>query len=228
MNKKYSNILLGCCLVAIGIVMIGNYFNLFSINIFFNGWWTLFIIIPSIIGLFNKGDKTLNLLFLAIGILLLLNQYDIIPNDILFKVILAVAIIITGIKIIMHGVKSPKSNSENNIPNFPNNQNEYDVIFGKQEKIYSKGEEFIGTNLKSIFGEVTLNIKDSSINKDVYINAKTRFGNCTIIAPVNVNIKIFSKNMFGKTINKKSDTFKNEFPTIYINSDVIFGEIKIK
>lgn len=43
-NKK--NIILGIILIALGIIFGGNALNLFSINVFFKGWWTLFIIIP--------------------------------------------------------------------------------------------------------------------------------------------------------------------------------------
>jgi len=45
--------------------MIGlNALNITDINFFFTGWWTLFIIIPSLIGLFNDKDqdKTGNLI----------------------------------------------------------------------------------------------------------------------------------------------------------------------
>ena len=55
MNKKYTNILWGLCLIVLGVIMLGNYMNLFSIDVFFDGWWTLFIIIPSIVEIFIKN-----------------------------------------------------------------------------------------------------------------------------------------------------------------------------
>ena len=51
-----SRILWGICFIIIGIIIGTNSFGLTNINIFFDGWWTLFIIVPCFIGLFNKKE----------------------------------------------------------------------------------------------------------------------------------------------------------------------------
>ena len=52
--KKFSNILWGVILIAIGIIWGLNATGIAKINIFFEGWWTLFLIIPSIIEIIEK------------------------------------------------------------------------------------------------------------------------------------------------------------------------------
>ena len=70
--KKVENILWGIVLIIIGLIVGGNTLGLTNIDIFFNGWWTLFIIVPSFISLFNDNDKTGSIVGFLIGIVLIL------------------------------------------------------------------------------------------------------------------------------------------------------------
>ena len=70
--KKIGNILWGIVFIALGIIIALNTLGVAKINVFFDGWWTLFIIIPCFIGLFKEREKTGNIIGLLIGIVLLL------------------------------------------------------------------------------------------------------------------------------------------------------------
>ena len=56
-----KNMLWGIVLIAIGIVLGLNALDITNIDLFFDGWWTLFIIIPCFIDLFKDKDKTGNI-----------------------------------------------------------------------------------------------------------------------------------------------------------------------
>ena len=56
--RTFKNILWGLVLIVLGILLGGKALGLWNINVFFKGWWTLFIIVPSFIGLFDEDDKT--------------------------------------------------------------------------------------------------------------------------------------------------------------------------
>lgn len=62
--KNFSKMLWGIVLIVIGIAIALNALNIANINFFFKGWWTLFIIIPCLIGLFDRETegKTGNLI----------------------------------------------------------------------------------------------------------------------------------------------------------------------
>ena len=70
--KKANSFFWGLALVAVGVFLGLNAFGITDINIFFDGWWTLFIIVPCTIGLFTDYDKTGNLIGILIGLVLLL------------------------------------------------------------------------------------------------------------------------------------------------------------
>ena len=76
--KGYKNIIWGLLFIIVGIIVFTNSFGITNITIFFDGWWTLFIIVPCFIGLFKDEDKSGNLIGLIIGICLLLGCIDII------------------------------------------------------------------------------------------------------------------------------------------------------
>ena len=45
--KKFSQILWGLAFIALGIILILNVTQVTDIDLFFDGWWTLFIIVPN-------------------------------------------------------------------------------------------------------------------------------------------------------------------------------------
>ena len=51
--KKVTGILWGIVLVTVGVILAVNALGIASIDIFFDGWWTLFIIVPCAVGLFT-------------------------------------------------------------------------------------------------------------------------------------------------------------------------------
>ena len=69
--KKSSSIIWGLVLIVIGAIFALNAMDITDIDIFFDGWWTLFIIVPCAIGFFTEHDKMGNLIGLAIGVFLL-------------------------------------------------------------------------------------------------------------------------------------------------------------
>ena len=80
--KRISSIMWGCVLLAISAVLILNTFELTNIEIFFDGWWTLFIIVPCFVGLFSSNEKMGHIIGLLVGILLLLACQNVLEFDV--------------------------------------------------------------------------------------------------------------------------------------------------
>lgn len=82
---------------ALGIV---DEFSVFFV--FFDGWWTLFIIIPCFCGLLGKdGEKVGYLIGLAVGLFFLLSAQNVIVSDKLWAIFLAVLFVIIGVSMIL-------------------------------------------------------------------------------------------------------------------------------
>ena len=98
--NKISNSLWGLVLILLGLIIGLNALDITDINIFFDGWWTLFIIVPCFIGLFKNESKTGNIIGLIIGILLLLGSQNIINFALIWKLIVPIILIIIGLSFI--------------------------------------------------------------------------------------------------------------------------------
>ena len=97
--KKFKGVVWGIILVAIGALWCLDVVGLINFTLFFDGWWTLIIIVPSFIDLITEKDKTGSIIGLAIGVLLLLACQNIIDFGMILR--LAVPIIIVAIGIII-------------------------------------------------------------------------------------------------------------------------------
>ncbi|MBQ9017321.1 hypothetical protein IJ103_03735, partial [Candidatus Saccharibacteria bacterium] len=98
--KKSTAVIWGLALVALGVIFGGNALGIFDINIFFKGWWTLFIIIPSVIGLFSDEGKLSSFICILIGVCLLLAAQEVFSYEVAWKVILGLILIGIGVSIV--------------------------------------------------------------------------------------------------------------------------------
>lgn len=70
-------------------------------TIFFDGWWTLFIIVPCFCGLFKAdGGKVGNLIGIAIGLFLLLMAQDVLSGEKLWALLIAAVCVLIGVNLI--------------------------------------------------------------------------------------------------------------------------------
>ena len=104
--RKLSNIMGGIALLAVGVVIALKALGIIDESLWFDGWWTLFILVPSFIGLVTEWDKTDSIIGLCVGVMLLLGAQDIIDFSLVWKLIVPVIIIINTLKQILKGILS--------------------------------------------------------------------------------------------------------------------------
>lgn len=226
--KKVSNILWGIVLIGIGLIIGGNALGITNINIFFDGWWTLFIIIPCFIELFRDKDKIGNLIGLFIGVALLLACQGILDFNLIWKLLLPAILIAIGISMIFKDAIGGKVSSEiKKLNEKRNGENQYCATFSGQNVNFD-GQNFTGADLTAVFGGVKCDLRNAIINSDVVINASSTFGGIEIYVPANVKLKIKSTPLFGGISNKANINPEENSHTIYINGTTIFGGVEIK
>ena len=108
--KKISSVIWGIVLIAAGALFALNALNITNIDIFFDGWWTLFIIVPCAVGLFTEREKTGNIIGIAVGVFLLLCCQDILSFSMLWKLLVPAIIVIIGLKMVFTGLFGNKAN----------------------------------------------------------------------------------------------------------------------
>jgi predicted membrane protein len=66
--------LMGLILVALGAVLLLQAFDIIQGTVFFDGWWTLFLIIPAIVSMSRTGVSAGNTILLVLGVGFLLQE----------------------------------------------------------------------------------------------------------------------------------------------------------
>lgn len=231
--KSKTNLLLGLFFILLGVSFAGKAFGLWHFNIFFRGWWTLFLIIPCGISILQNGFRAGSVIGLGIGLLLFLSQYGIISSYVIGKLLIPLILVVIGISIILQNtINKPKTmhyvDYEDNTTyeNYEFHSSDCTAIFSGQNMSFNH-EPFTGANLNAIFGSITLDLRDAIINSDVEIVCSTIFGGIDIYVSPNVNIKVSATPIFGGVDNKRKEYIPGA-PTIYINATCMFGGVDIK
>ena len=250
---NFSNIIWGIILVAVGVIYALNSLGVTDINIFFKGWWTLFIIVPCTVSLFT--DRYLenvagNLCGIAIGVFLLLCARGILQYSMIWKLLLPAFIVIVGLKMLFGGIFSRKyierddhfddddddedddeeddddgEDEPVNTQNRTRNIHRTNAIFSARNVNFD-GSVFDAAAINVIFGGVQLDLRKAIIERDCKIHTNCIFGGVTILVPENVNVKINDSSIFGGSVNKTRN--HKGAPTIYIHNNTIFGGITVK
>lgn len=113
--KKITGITVGVLLVVCGIIYGLEAFGIVNINFSLDGWWTLFIIIPCLEGIFAGKEKTANVFGLILGVLLLLAARGVFNFDVVWKVIAPLIVVAIGVKMIKKSLcgKNEEKDGEN-------------------------------------------------------------------------------------------------------------------
>ena len=226
--KKLGNVLWGIVLIAIGLIVGANALGITNINIFFDGWWTLIIIIPCFIGLFTEKEKTGNIIGILIGVALLLACRDIINFNVIWKLLFPTILVAIGISMIFKDTINKNINKEiKKLNEKKTKENEYCATFSGQDLKFD-GEKFEGADMSAVFGGIKCDLTKAVIESDIVINASSIFGGIDIIVPDNVKVKVKSSSIFGGVSDKKRHSENAEANTIYINATCLFGGVDIK
>ena len=220
--KKVSNIIWGVVLLAVGVVIAMNALGLTDVSMWFDGWWTLFIIVPSLIGLITDRDKTGGIIGLCIGVILLLGAQDIIDFSLVWKLIVPAIIIIIALKLIFKGIFSGKEEKVETNSDIPSGF----AAFSGSDMDFS-GKVFEGAELNAVFGGIKCDLRNAIIEKDCEIKLSAIFGGVDILLPANVMVDIDSTSIFGGMSDNRIVTSTSGV-TVHIKGLCLFGGAEIK
>lgn len=222
MRAKVSNMLLGIVLIGLGIGFFGNVLHLWHFNLFFDGWWYLFIIIPCLYSILSVGFDFGNVLGLVLGVLLLLAAQDVIRFQTIWEIALPAALIILGIRIVFSGMKIKGHKA------FPGKktQTRFHACFSGNDVIYPS-EPFRGASCNAVFGGVQLDLRNAIIDSDQFITCTAIFGGIDIFLPANLRLSVDSIPIFGGVENHYLAQGDDSTPKVYITATCVFGGVEI-
>lgn len=231
--KKLSSWLWGAVLVVVGVLWALKATGVITVDLFFPGWWTLFIIVPALIGLITEEQKGGSFILLLIGVCLLLACLDVLEFDLIWKLVLPVALILIGLSMIFHAATASSARKRMKDLNLDEMKlKEYWATFGEQ-KVNFNDKEFEGCQVDAVFGGADIDLTHAKIDHDVILRACSIFGGIKIFTPDNVKVEVVSTSIFGGVTNKrrqgeKSDGNKKSDKTLFIEATCLFGGVEIQ
>lgn len=226
--KKLNRILWGIALVALGTVFSLNILGITDFEIFFDGWWTLFIIVPCAIGLVTTKNFVGNLIGLGVGVALLLGCLDILDLGMLWKLFIPFVIIVIGLRLIFGNLFSGNTEKiRKKIAEKNQTMDEFCATFSGHRVDFS-GKEFYGAELTAVFGSVKLDLRNAIIADEALIKVSSIFGGVDILLPEGVSLKVVSNSIFGGVSNKYKDAAKEKTIKVYVDAMCLFGGADIK
>ena len=226
--KKINKIVWGVVWIIVGIIVLLKAFDVIEFRLFFDGWWTLFIIVPGVVGIFTEKDKTGSIIAVCIGVVLLLCCLDVFGFDMLWKLALPLIIVLIGIKMIVgsftdrEGVKIWKEIDEKG-----KTVKTVTAVFVGSDMDLS-GEKVEGIRCTAVFGGIKCDLTTAILEQDCAMDIHTVFGSVDVLLPENVNVKIHSNSLFGGVDNEKHKNSTENMITVHIHASCIFGGVEIK
>lgn len=230
MKNKISNVVWGLLLILIGVGYAGGNLGIWDFNLFFRGWWTLFILVPCLVNLIQYGPNGGNIAGLCVGAALLLAAQGFLEFSMIRKLLVPAILILVGLSILLSNTKRRITDQQGNqIPFEKTGMGGSDVsgVFDGR-KVHYDGQLFEGATVSAVFGGVNMDLRSAVIERDVRIDATAIFGGIEIFVPANVVVKIMSTPVLGGVTNKAAAPTEVPCHTLYINATCVFGGVDIK
>ena len=218
MREKLANVLWGLVWIAIGVFVFGKVMGFWDVPVLFPGWWTLFLIVPSFIGMIRDGLRPVNSVFFVCGVLLLLEQTGVLAQGTLGKLLVPAIFFVLGLSILCRslfaGAKRHYSGTQGYSATFAGNV------------VMPTDMPFQGCEADAVFGGLDLDLRSAVIEDGAVIEATAIFGGIDIKVPEGVNVKLRRTEVFGGA--KSRVPSRKEGPVLYVNALCMFGGVEIK
>ena len=222
MRIRIGNIIFGLFFIVAGIGYAGNVFDFWNFTLFFDGFWTMFLIIPAALDIFKNGFKAGNSIILATGIVFLVRSQDFFGINILNKMFWPAFLVLIGVIIIFARGFSRKPYQ---FVSESYQRNISAVFSGKDIRV---DEKLSDMRIESIFGGVNLDLRNAIIDSDVNIHVEAVFGGVNLYMPQNVEVIVSDSSVFGGVTNRTAPNYKNDAKKIYLTTECVFGGVEIK
>ncbi len=232
MKRDITTIIVGLFFLAAGVAVGGSMLGFFDFTISFDGWWTLFLIVPALLSIVQGGFNAGNTVLLSIGAVLLLDAQNVLPRNFSWRLILPLVLLIVGFQLVFgHRTTGTAGNPRPSGPR-PGESGgtaykSSSALFGGQDIVYGS-EDFTGGSYTAMFGALTINLRSVTLVGDVIINVTAMFGGIELILPDNVQVVSNIVPILGGVDCKYASSRDPLAPKVIINGNVSLGGIEIK
>jgi len=231
MRRDISTIIAGLLFLLAGISVGGSMLGFFDFNISFDGWWTLFLIVPALLTIVQGGFNAGNMVLLSIGVVLLLDAQNVLPRNFSWRLVFPLVLLAVGFQLVFGGRGSrygrDRTTAGTETTRGGPSHKTATAIFGGQDIVYGP-EDYTGGTYSAMFGALTINLRSVTLVGDVVITVTAMFGGIEFILPDNVMVVSNVLPILGGVECKYASSRDPLAPKIIINGNASFGGVEIK
>ena len=235
MKKDYSALIWGMVFIVVGIIFGGNALNIWDIDIFFPGWWTLFLIIPGVISMVRYGFNWGSGILVIIGLVLLFDELDIIDDGAIWRLIFPLLLVAIGISTIASFFRSGTKKSIEWDEYSKSKSYKYDSTqYPRYTAVLGSGnyknstENLKGLVAEAILGGLEIDLSDAKITEDIVLELTAVLGGIDVFIPDNVRVEIISGVPVLGGFEHKINRNATSGPKVRIKYTAVLGGIEIK
>lgn len=213
--------LLGLLLVAFGVVLLLDQTGTLEAGDVIGDWWPLIIITLGAGQLLEQRRLNVGpLIVIAVGVLLLLDQLDIV-NGSIWRLIWPLVLIVIGLGLVFRrSAKMP--------PGRPDEVVNASAFFSGNE-VVSTSSNFRGASLTAMFGGVSLDLRQAQLAPEgASVSMAATFGGAELIVPRGWRVRAVGTPIFGGFENKATEPGDSASPLLQVDATVLFGGAEVK
>jgi hypothetical protein len=227
MRSRVTAVAVGLALIGVGVVFSGNTLGWWDVDVFFTGWWTLFLIVPALVSIVASGPNVANALLLVLGITLYLDQAGLLGDASAWSIFVPVGLLVLGVAVLLKAFRGPRLPRDAAGKTVRPGE-DLTAVFGGSEAVYTN-LPFTGVRTTALFGGVDLDLRGAVITEDVLIDATSVFGGTDVIVSPGTKVELTSVGIFGGSENNAGTAPPDApGPVVHIRSTAIFGGLEVK
>ncbi len=233
-RKNFSALILGLVFLIFGGGYVAARLLGYDPVFFFDGWWTLFLIVPAVITMIETGVHLGNVIILTVGLLLLAWKRDWIEN-LNFPMVLAVLLVIFGGYLIAKAFSGSRKEADSRCWNSSGEWNADDVnmpaysSFFNGVNVKNLSQNLMGGSCNASLGQLRVDLSEAVVTHDVTIFCNAILGQVVVRAPKNV--RIICKNvpiLGGVQLHADSLPSNAQAPAVVFDCTCILGGVSIQ
>lgn len=229
MRKRISSIIIGILILALGITLVGDILGGWDINFFFEGWWTVLIMIVSLLSIISDKPNVVNVYFLLFGGAMLLRSCGVISKDVSgWLIALALLVVALGFKMIISAIFKTSgpviAEGHSETSSSPNGTHKGETAFSDQTFTFA-GLEFTSADYDVSFGKLTLDLRGANIADNAFLSIDCIFGGATVLVSPETKVSVSHEAIFGAVKNFADGTGEK---ILNVKAEAVFGAIEIK
>lgn len=232
MRRNTTGIMFGVVLVAAAVVIFGNSVGFWNVQNF-DGWWTMFLIIPGLAGLVSYGFNIGSTCLVVVGAWLLARAQGWLPYQVADSLVWVIVLLLIGLKLIFGSTRRPK------VPTAPvmfdgvkgavdsGNTLNYSAIFGSVQ-VSNNSPALCGGTVTAVFGGAVIDLRGAIPVNGAVIEANGVFGGVEIYPPMQCRLQVNGVPFLGGCQCSAQRPMDPSLPLLTIRYTSVFGGVEIK